>query len=636
MAEPVLSQQLGYFVLLGFSALFAGLVTGMVKLELRHKKAAQTSEWFNTANRTVKTGLVAAAIASAWTWPAGLLVSATIAFNFGISGAFWYAAGAAVQVLLFGVIAIELKRKAPNSHTFLEIIRVRFGNSAHKVFLGFALLTNMIVSAMLVLGGSAVVNSLTGIDIIIAAFLIPLGVMVYTFSGGLKATFIADYFNTAIIFSVVLIFVTTVYIFSDATGGVQGMFDKLTNAANIKPVQGNASGSYLTLASIGGLIFGVINLVGNFGTVFVDQSYWQRAIAAKPSSSVRAFLLGGLAWFAWPFAMAATIGLTVVALGIPITPEQVALGQVAPIAATALLGDLGAVLLLTIIFMALTSTASAEQIAVSSIISYDIYRTYRKPNATGKELLKVTKITILVFGVSMGVLAATLLQAGIGLGYVYLAMGVIIGSAVVPIGLTITWKNTNGRAAIAGALIGLVAGVIIWLGTAQTMFGELTIASTGNDIPLLFGNLGAILIGGFVTFIGSIFRPTNYDWKATKEQITLVDGSERSDDTDQRDLDERYLKKAYKFSIKSGLILSLILLVAWPIPMYVSGYVFDIGFYYFWAALGIGWTMFAIFICVALPIIESRKGIALVFRAATVQEGGSEPTNGAVRKYPEP
>lgn len=636
MAEPVLSQQLGYFVLLGFSALFAGLVTGMVKLELRHKKAAQTSEWFNTANRTVKTGLVAAAIASAWTWPAGLLVSSTIAFNFGISGAFWYAAGAAVQVLLFGIIAIELKRKAPNSHTFLEIIRVRFGNSAHKVFLGFALLTNMIVSAMLVLGGSAVVNSLTGIDTIIAAFLIPLGVMVYTFSGGLKATFIADYFNTAIIFSVVLIFVTTVYIFSDATGGVQGMFEKLTNAANIKPVQGNALGSYLTLASIGGLIFGVINLVGNFGTVFVDQSYWQRAIAARPSSSVKAFLLGGLAWFAWPFAMAATIGLSVVALGVPITPEQVALGQVAPIAATALLGDLGAVLLLTIIFMALTSTASAEQIAVSSIISYDIYRTYRKPNATGKELLKVAKITVLVFGVSMGVLAATLLQAGIGLGYVYLAMGVIIGSAVVPIGLTITWKNTNGRAAIAGALIGLVAGVIIWLGTAQTMFGELTIASTGNDIPLLFGNLGAILIGGFVTFIGSIFRPTNYDWKATKEQITLVDASERSDDIDQRELDERYLKKAYKFSIKSGLILSLILLIAWPIPMYVSGYVFDIGFYYFWAALGIAWTMFAIFICIVLPIIESRKGIALVFRAPTVQEGGSEPTNGAIRRYPEP
>jgi hypothetical protein len=27
-------------------------------------------------------------------------------------------------------------------------------------------------------------------------------------------------------------------------------------------------------------MFGVINIVGNFGTVFVDQSYWQFTIAA--------------------------------------------------------------------------------------------------------------------------------------------------------------------------------------------------------------------------------------------------------------------------------------------------------------------------------------------------------------------
>lgn len=42
----------------------------------------------------------------------------------------------------------------------------------------------------------------------------------------------------------------------------------------------------------GGLIFGIINLVGNFGTVFVDQAYWQSAIAAKPSASHKGYILG--------------------------------------------------------------------------------------------------------------------------------------------------------------------------------------------------------------------------------------------------------------------------------------------------------------------------------------------------------
>lgn len=50
-----------------------------------------------------------------------------------------------------------------------------------------------------------------------------------------------------------------------------------------------------------GVFFGLINLVGNFSTVFIDQSYWQSAIAATPSASWKGFLLGGLCWFAIPY-----------------------------------------------------------------------------------------------------------------------------------------------------------------------------------------------------------------------------------------------------------------------------------------------------------------------------------------------
>ena len=37
------------------------------------------------------------------------------------------------------------------------------------------------------------------------------------------------------------------------------------------PVSGNYKGSYLTMLSSGGFVFGIINIVGNFGTVFVDN-----------------------------------------------------------------------------------------------------------------------------------------------------------------------------------------------------------------------------------------------------------------------------------------------------------------------------------------------------------------------------
>lgn len=50
-----------------------------------------------------------------------------------------------------------------------------------------------IVTAMLLLGGSAVVNYLTGMNTIAACFLLPVGVVVYTLFGGIKATFMSDY-----------------------------------------------------------------------------------------------------------------------------------------------------------------------------------------------------------------------------------------------------------------------------------------------------------------------------------------------------------------------------------------------------------------------------------------------------------
>ena len=93
----------------------------------RYNNELQTSEVFSTAGRTVKSGLVSSAVVSSWTWAATLLQSSSVAYKYGVSGPFWYASGATVQVILFATLAIELKRKAPNAHTFLEVIRARYG-----------------------------------------------------------------------------------------------------------------------------------------------------------------------------------------------------------------------------------------------------------------------------------------------------------------------------------------------------------------------------------------------------------------------------------------------------------------------------------------------------------------------------
>ena len=584
----------------------------LVKAETKWLGTKKTFEWFSTAGRTVKTGLIVTSVVSAWTWAATLLQSSTVAYQYGISGPFWYAAGASIQVVLFAILAIELKRKSPMSHTFPEMINSRFGKSSHKVFLSFAFLTNIIVTAMLVLGGAAVVNALTGINVYIAAFLIPVGVIAYTLFGGLKATFLAEYFNTAFIFVVVLIFTSAIYFVNPDIGGISGMFEKLSNAAAMYPVEGNAAGSFLTLASVGALIFGVINIVGNFGTVFVDQSYWQRAIASRPRSVVPGFLVGGLAWFAIPFALATTLGLAAVAVNLELTPLEISSGLVAPLAAAHLLGDIGAILMLTVLFTAVTAAGSAQLISVSSLVTYDVFRTYIKPSSTGRQLMRISRYAILGFGLGMGALASMLFQFGVSLQYVYLAMGVLIGSAVAPISLAILWKDTNRYAATIASIIGLGCGVTVWLGYAYATSGEISLASTSNMFALLAGNLASILTSLVITVIGSLFRPENFNFSKLKHEIFVVDEQIRK--RLEKETNEESLKNASKFSMRYGLTLTLILVVVWPIPLFLSNYVFTETVYHVWIWVAILWAATAGSLVWALPIIQSRSGIAHVLK----------------------
>ncbi|CDY72108.1 BnaC02g46970D, partial [Brassica napus] len=263
------------------------------------------------------------------------------------------------------------------------------------------------------------------------------------------------------------------------------------------PVDGNYRGSYVTMLSSGGAVFGLINIVGNFGTVFVDNGYWVSAIAARPSATHKGYLLGGLVWFAVPFSLATSLGLGALALDLPITKDEADRGLVPLATAIALMGKTGSMLLLTMLFMAVTSAGSSELIAVSSLFTYDIYRTYINPKATGKQILRVSRSGVLGFGCLMGILAVILNKVGVSLAWMYLAMGVLIGSAVIPIAFMLLWRKANAIGAILGSISGCVLGIVTWLSTAKIQYGRVDLDTTARNAPMLAGNLVAILTAFF-------------------------------------------------------------------------------------------------------------------------------------------
>eukprot|EP01044_Picomonas_judraskeda_P040635 COSAG03_NODE_20047_length_325_cov_0.915929_1_plen_108_part_11 len=91
---------------------------------------------------------------------------------------------------------------------------------------------NMIVTSMLLLGGAATIQDLTGLDKTWSSFLIPLGVLVYTFNGGLRATFFASYLHTAIIFAMLALFGFSAYTGSTpGLGSASNVYESLTAAS---------------------------------------------------------------------------------------------------------------------------------------------------------------------------------------------------------------------------------------------------------------------------------------------------------------------------------------------------------------------------------------------------------------------
>lgn len=511
--ETPLSPGVGWAVVLGFGALFTVVTVFLSRYEYTVLGTKASSEQFNTAGRDIGPGLTAAVIVSQWTWAATLLMSSNMGFTVGISGPFWYASGATIQILLFAILAIQVKRRCSHMHTFMEIVKARFGTATHLSMMFFALLTNVIVTSMLLLGGSWTIEDLTGVSKLVAAFIIPLvSCWIYTMFGGLRATFLASYIHTTVIFFMLIVFsfavytgsgdhdiwgsagkvrtslqAATMYAFREATftesaiNGATGDYSGGKVFHGLSAIMGNdglcykkgtntweptekscrykekgkdesccpslnkdllgstycrksansdcitvgakkhfestdcdvANGetcvtSYVTMGSTIGLIFGITNIVGNFGTVFVDQSYWQSAVAAKPKSAVMGFLIGGMVWFGVPFCMATSNGLagraltihpningspgynyiTMGASGGGLTPARVL---------TQIMGSFGSFILLFQLFMAITSTGSAEIIAVSSILTYDVYYEYLNPELKSRRL-KLRTIFYTVLG----------------------------------------------------------------------------------------------------------------------------------------------------------------------------------------------------------------------------------------------
>jgi hypothetical protein len=78
--------------------------------------------------------------------------------------------------------------------------------------------------------------------------------------------------------------------------------------------------------------------------------------------------------------------------------------------------------------MTAVSMGSAEGIAVASLVGYSFYKAYLNPSANGKEILLGAQIVIMALVLSMGSLSIVRNAVGLSVVWVYLSLGIMLGS----------------------------------------------------------------------------------------------------------------------------------------------------------------------------------------------------------------
>ena len=654
----LLNQAAGYGVLIGVGALFAGgmILTTFLLQKYLHENANST-ETFSVANRSVGTFLSASAVYSSWSWSTEFLFVSLMTYNYGFQAGYYYGAGLAIQIAVMSVIGIHAKKRIPTAHTSLEAVQLRYGKAAHLLYLVLSLICNICSCLAMILACASGISIIAGnLHIVASTMLIPFGVLLYTVVGGLKATFLTDFVHTTVLL-VVLCYMNTAVLTSDQVGGIDGLYDKIIEVSKTKFIEGNYDGSILTGKSKGSVIFGLVLTAGNFGLTVMDSSFWQKTFSASPRATVPAYLLTAFLIFSNVWPISAIIGGSLHFLesdpSFPTYPRkmtqyEIDSGFVLPYVLKAILGNGGVGALLLILYLAVTSTVSAQMVSVSSIVSFDIYKKYIHPNAQNKSMINVSHITCVVFGLGIAGFSIMLHYVGVNMTWFGYFIPMAICPGVIPLIFTVTRDRQTFWAAFISPIVGFAAGLAVWISTAYHFYGSVTIESTGGQLPALYGSLTALLLPGTLSIIISFIKPEKFDWEKLKQVNLLVDGDSSSEveidnDTptipkekqdgvevnfesdETSSLEQQQQSQAasqltvkemdfwIKISTGSVIFILLVTWVIWPMSVY-RDWVFTASYFKGYVTVALIWLYTTLIVIGLVPFYTGRHSAAKVFR----------------------
>ena len=379
---------------------------------------------------------------------------------------------------------------------------------------------------------------------------------------------------------------------------------------------------------------------------------------------------GGIAWYGIPFGFATAMGLGCAALisnprfptyPNPLSATENGAGLSSPATAITLLGQGGAVLMLVLLFMAVTSSSSAELIAVSSLLTFDVYKTYINPDATSKRLVQVSHYGIVLYALVLAGFCCILNVVGLNLTWLLTILAIIVGGASIPIGFILLWERMSTAAAIGAPWIGLVCGLTAWFVTTWKRSGSITVETTGNTINAVAGNVTSWGVGFLMSGVLTVAFPAKYTSTDPKhiERSNKIQGisvtpsatatpapepAEKALESDDKAgpaevdqpksgpepttvvptgneivdyLEAKQMEPMDPIAVKKGerlarifnLVFFTIAIILVPFTLFGTGYIYSRSFFTGWIVVSFIWVWTSMCICVIYPVVESTGAL---------------------------
>jgi solute:Na+ symporter, SSS family len=417
--------------LIYFAAILAYLCALIIVGAIRSGQV-QTEEDFMVAGRRLGPLVLVGTLLATWIGSGSLFGAAGLAYEHGLA-ALWFDAGVWVAIIVLYFVAGRVRAFA--QFTVPDILEARFNTAARVLGTVVTIIAYTAIVSYQIRAGGMVLEFVTGIPASTGMALTATFVIGYTVLAGMISVAYTDVVNGVVM--TVGLLLALPFMITNA-GGWEGI------TASLPACRFELFGDLTVAQALGYSAATMLLLLGEGGM-------YQRFFSARDEGTARRSVLG---WIAGTIVLECLVAVLAVAGSARfggIDGEMVILHVVTD----ALPVAIGCICLGAIVAV-IVSTADSFLLVPATNVTRDIYQRFVRPGASHIQLVRFSRITVVVLGLAAWVQVrffSGVLEMAI---YAYTMYGTGITPALMA---AFFWKRANG----AGAVSSMAAGMVITL-----------------------------------------------------------------------------------------------------------------------------------------------------------------------------